>query len=70
MEQGAVLSAGARRSGRPEPRMTSSPRLAAAAPQPAPRDHDLNPDLLPDRPLTGPLCWCRWSNGGGPDRVA
>lgn len=52
MEQGAVLSAGALGPGG----LTRDHVLArlAAAPPPGLRrgDHDLNPDLLPDRPLT------------------
>jgi 8-oxo-dGTP pyrophosphatase MutT (NUDIX family) len=52
MEQGAVLSAGAQRTGGVS-RDDVLARLAAA-PSPGLRrgDHDLNPDLLPDRPLT------------------
>jgi 8-oxo-dGTP pyrophosphatase MutT (NUDIX family) len=52
MEQGAVLSAGALRSGSVN-RDSVLARLAAAPPPGLRRgDHDLNPDLLPDRPLT------------------
>jgi len=52
MEQGAVLSAGALRSGSVN-RDYVLARLAAAPPPGLRRgDHDLNPDLLPDRPLT------------------
>ena len=52
MEQGAVLSAGALRSGSVN-RDYILARLAAAPPPSLRRgDHDLNPDLLPDRPLT------------------
>jgi 8-oxo-dGTP pyrophosphatase MutT (NUDIX family) len=52
MEQGAVLSAGAPGSGGVN-RDHVLARLAAAPPPGLRRgDHDLNPDLLPDRPLT------------------
>ena len=52
MEQGAVLSAGAQRSGGVS-RDDILARLAVAPPPGLRRgDHDLNPDMLPDRPLT------------------
>ena len=52
MEQGAVLSAGAPGSGGVN-RDYVLARLAAAPPPGLRRgDHDLNPDMLPDRPLT------------------
>jgi len=52
MEQGAVLSAGAQRSGGVS-RDDILARLAVAPPPGLRRgDHDLNPDMLPDRLLT------------------
>ena len=52
MEQGTVLSAGSLRTGGVTPQYVRD-RFAVAAPPGVRRgDHDLNPDMLPDRPLT------------------
>src|SRR5262249_20631134 len=52
MEQGAVLPAGALRSGSVNRDYVLARLAAAPAPGMRRGDHDLNPDLLPDRPLT------------------